>query len=454
MTELLTLEELAERTRESPARLAEWHARHLIGGGSGGFGPLDVERVWAIRSLMERGIASDDAARAVHEHNDVLERFAARGLASSGVTFTLADAAGQAGMDPEQVRRLWRAAGLSDLGPVATEHDVGALRDLRTALDAGFPEEALVQLLRVYGEALGRVAEAETRLFHVHVHKRLEQQGISGAELVERTEAAGDPLQDLVEPTVLYFHRKAWDRAVREDMVTHLAEEAGLWTTIDATGQLPAAVAFVDLCGFTSLTTAMGDLAAAEVIDRFASIVRDTVHRSPGQVVKQIGDGFMLLFPDAPPAIACGVALEHGVAHEPQFPSARVGIHWGPVLYRDGDYVGATVNLAARVTAEADPHQVVVTRAVHDQADASGDIELVEMGSRQLKGVPGPVDLFQVRSTSTPQPRKQVDPVCRMELALSEVAARVRIGATDHVFCSTDCLQRFVAAPDDYVSPA
>jgi YHS domain-containing protein len=68
--------------------------------------------------------------------------------------------------------------------------------------------------------------------------------------------------------------------------------------------------------------------------------------------------------------------------------------------------------------------------------------------------VPGPVDLFQVRSTSTPQPRKQVDPVCRMELALSEVAARVRIGATDHVFCSTDCLQRFVAAPDDYVSPA
>src|SRR5262249_14422341 len=161
-----------------------------------------------------------------------------------------------------------------------------ALRDMRAALDAGLPEDALVQIVRVYGEALGRVAEAETRLFHVYVHKRLQQQGLTGAELMERTDSVSAALAELVEPTVLDFHGKAWDRAMHDDLVTHLAEEAGLWPTIDADGQVPAAVAFIDLSGFTSLTSAMGDLAAAGVVDRFAAIVRDTVRESSGQVVK------------------------------------------------------------------------------------------------------------------------------------------------------------------------
>lgn len=52
------------------------------------------------------------------------------------------------------------------------------------------------------------MAEAETRLFHVYVHKRLQQQGLTGAKLVEKTEAVSAPLEELVEPTVVYFHAK------------------------------------------------------------------------------------------------------------------------------------------------------------------------------------------------------------------------------------------------------
>ncbi len=296
------------------------------------------------------------------------------------------------------------------------------------------------------------MAEAETRLFHVYVHKRLQEEGLTGAELVGQTEAISAPLEKLVEPTVLYFHRKAWDRALRDDLVNHLAEEAGLWPTIDATGQVPAAVAFVDLSGFTSLTSAMGDLAAAQIVDRFATIVRDTVAHSLGQVVKQIGDGFMLLFPDAPSALRCGVALERRVSDEPQFPSARLGIHWGPVLYRDGDYVGTTVNLAARLTAEAEAHEVLVTRAVHDEAAGVDDVELIPVGARRLKGIPDAVELFEARPLAAGRPAKQTDPVCHMELTPAEVAARLTIGTVEHVFCSTDCLRLFAADPDRYVS--
>jgi adenylate cyclase len=253
---------------------------------------------------------------------------------------------------------------------------------------------------------------------------------------------------------VLYFHRKAWERTLREDLVTHVAEEAGLWPTIDATGQVPAAVGFVDLCGFTSLTSAMGDLAAADVVDRFARIVRDVVGRSPGQVVKQIGDGFMLLFPDAASAVRCGLALEQRVSAQPQFPSARSGLHWGPVLYRDGDYVGAAVNVAARVAAEAAAHQVLVTAPIADVAARLADVDVVAAWERRLKGVPTPVELFEARpATPTPAATKLVDPVCRMELAHGEVAARATIEAREHVFCSTTCLQQFTAAPERYATP-
>lgn len=452
----MSIDELAERTGEAVARLGDWHRRGLIGesDGAGGFGVVDLERVRLVRALLERGAALDQVVRAVGAYRDLMAPFIPRSLIESGRLYSLEEIAAEVGLEPDRVRALWEAAGLHQLVGAATDDDLAGLRDMRAALEAGMPEDALVQLLRVYGDALGRVAEAETRLFHVQVHQRLRAEGLAGEALARRTEEIAGPLEELVEPAVLYFHRKAWERSLRDELVTHVAEEAGLWPTIDATGQVPAAIGFVDLCGFTSLASAMGDLAAAEVVDRFARMVREVVGRSLGQVVKQIGDGFMLLFPDTASALRCSLALERRVSAEPQFPSARVGLHWGPVLYRDGDYVGAAVNVAARVAAEATAHQVLVTSPVAGAAAGLDDVEAVAAGARHLKGVPEPVEVFEARTAAArPAAAKHVDPVCRMELTPDEVAARATIEAHEHVFCSTACLQQFVAAPERYRTP-
>jgi adenylate cyclase len=446
----VSIEDLALRTGEAVATLVEWDERELIGDVVGQSAAASLERIWLVRSLLARGVAIEDVEAAVRVHGGLVERFVGQLIARGGPVCSLEDAASAMGVDSGVVLRLWESAGLGDVVGAWSADDLNAVRSLRLALDAGFPEEALVQVLRVYGEALRRVAEAETRLFHVYVHQRLRREGLSGDELMDATDSASAPLQELVEPTVLYFHRKAWDRAVREDLVTHLAEEAGLLPTIDAEGRLPVAVAFVDLSGFTSLTAAMGDVTAAQVVERFAAMVRDIVVRSTGQVVKQIGDGFMLVFPDVGSAVRGIVALERRVSDEPQFPSARSGVHWGPVLYRDGDYVGATVNIAARVAAEAAPHEVLVTPPVVDQARRVTDIELVPVGRRRLRGMPEEVELFAAQSPADLGVDKQVDPVCRMELAPAEVDARLTLGGHEHVFCSSACLQLFVAAPDRY----
>lgn len=442
--------ELARRTGETVSTLVDWQARGLIGDGADESLTRDVEKAWLIRSLLARGVAIDDIADALGRHAGLVERFVGQWLGRGQSGYALDEAAAKVGLDPEVVRRLSESAGLADLAGTWTDDDLDGLRALKAAIDAGFPDVGLVQVLRVYGDALRRVADAEVRLFHVYVHQRLRREGLSGDELMAATEAAAAPLQELVEPAVLYFHRKAWERAQREDLVTHLGEETGLWPTIDATGRLPAAVVFADLSGFTSLTTAMGDHAAAEVVERFAAVVRQVVGRSPGQVVKQIGDGFLLVFPDATSALRCSVELEQAVSREPQFPSVRSGVHWGPVLYREGDYVGAAVNVAARLVAEAAPHEVLITRPVVQQTGPLDDIELVPVGPRMLKGLRDEVELFAARSRVRRDADKQVDPVCRMELTPAEVDARLTLEGHQHVFCSAACLQLFVATPDRY----
>src|SRR5204863_7708914 len=110
-----------------------------------------------------------------------------------------------------------------------------------------------------------------------------------------------------------------------------------------------------------------------------------------------IGDEFMLIFPDPQRAVSFGVAIRRAAAAEPRFPAVRSGAQSGSILYREGDYVGANVNLAARVTSAAERNQFLVTDAVRQSVDLPG-IEFEGVGSRSLKGVSEPVELYDVRS--------------------------------------------------------
>src|SRR5260370_23109038 len=156
---------------------------------------------------------------------------------------------------------------------MASEEDLEALTMLNMALTGGIPEDAFVQILRVFSDSLNKVADAASRLFHLYVHERLRAGGAGGAELLEVTNSISGPLLGLIEPGLLFFNRKAWERALREDMMLHLAEEATEAAGIP--GQFHRSILFVDLSSFTPLTEAMGDAAAAEVVGRFARLVRE-----------------------------------------------------------------------------------------------------------------------------------------------------------------------------------
>ena len=127
---------------------------------------------------------------------------------------------------------------------------------------------------------------------------------------------------------------------------------------------------FADIAGFTALTEVHGDTQAADLAQAFAGDVRVRLGDYDAELVKTIGDALMLRTPDAAAAVRLGLFLAHDLGRSHGAPQVRVGMHYGPAVERDGDWFGATVNIAARISGAAVGGEVLLSVAVHDRAGA------------------------------------------------------------------------------------
>ncbi|WP_234809822.1 adenylate/guanylate cyclase domain-containing protein [Mycolicibacterium tusciae] len=354
----------------------------------------------------------------------------------------------QLGLDDTVISELAEILDWNDVG-AGTESDVATLQVLVKALALGMPSDALMQLIRVFADATDRLADAIVRTYHDYVHERFRAQGLTGPELLAASEGVGKPLLDLVDPTVMYFLRRAYQRANREDLLRHLAEP----TTPPSTtpGEERATVLFVDLASFTSLTATMGDHAAADVLRRFSITVRSRASRHRG-VLKQIGDEYMLMFAQPADAIAFGLAMDRFVDAEPQFPALHIGAHSGTVLYREGDYVGGTINLAARVASVGAVGQFLITEDLRDAAGPHPEADFTALPPQRLKGIHDPICLVEVRRRIRSRSDRTTDPVCGMMLHPADVAAQLYWAERTFAFCSETCKQAFADRPNQFVT--
>ena len=443
----LSTADLAARAAVEDADIQRWTELGLLDPTQGAFDGAAILRAKLLAFAARRGITAEAIADACTRDPGLLDRYVEIVGQPRGESLTLQDAAFEAGVSPELARRLRTAGGLplDDLD----DDDLAALRAVRVALDVGFPEDALLQLVRVMADALGRVADAEVRLFHFYFHDRLRAEGRDDVEIGKATDAASRSLMALLEPSIAYFHHKAWEASLREDMLGHFAEEVAPHER--PLGHLAVAVLFVDLVSFTPLTEAMGDAAAADVVDRFSEMVRELAIDCEGRVVKQIGDEFMLVFPNADGAVHYALSLAERAAKESHFPTLRMGAHFGDALYREADYLGATVNTAARVAGQAGAAQLVVTAALRDALHDSSGVGMQHIGQRPLKGVLTPVDLYLIPLAGR-RDDFVIDPVCGMTLDPAHVDFTAAWQGAEHAFCSAACHERFMADPGHYAS--
>lgn len=153
-----------------------------------------------------------------------------------------------------------------------------------------------------------------------------------------------------------------------------------------------------DLVGFTTLTEAYGDQHAAEIAGRFRTGVQDLLDAHHASEVKALGDGILLRVPSAPAAVQLAVQIVEEVAGRDGVPLARVGVHTGSAVERDGDWFGSAVNTAARVVALAEGGQVLVTEATRTAAGELPGIQLRRAGERRLRNLSTPVVVYRADS--------------------------------------------------------
>ena len=151
------------------------------------------------------------------------------------------------------------------------------------------------------------------------------------------------------------------------------------------------AIGFADLAGYTRLTEEIGEEEALLVVERFVEEVTESLPND-ARVVKTIGDEVMIVGADLRALADWAVGFQQLAVERPL---PRIGLHGGHVLYRDGDYYGRAVNLAARVVARAAGGEVLVTREVREAAGPN--LAFAHIGEVKLKGFDEATELFLAR---------------------------------------------------------
>jgi adenylate cyclase len=390
----LTLAEAARQAGVRPQTLKRWADTGVIpehDGQRDGWTPAAVAHAKIVSRLRERGHSLQEIRRAGAEGR-LAYAFIEELFPDSGRHYSLAQASEETGVTEALLERMWLAVGFprSDLESVS-EEDMQALRYIASVLDAGFPLVAFLQLIRVYGQAIARIAEAETRLFHLYVHEPLMRDGVPGLEMAEEMDTLARDLLPLASPLMDFIHQRFLQHFLQQDVVGHM--EMDLADEAEDLGRVRVAIAFADLAGYTRYTEEAGEEEAVSTVEHFIDIVTDTLP-DDARVVKTIGDEVMIVGQDVQALTDWAVGFQRLYSERP---TPRIGIHVGVVLYRDGDYFGREVNLSARVVARARGGEVIVTDSVVDAITTSDWLSFEPIGEVKLKGFDQPRSLCRAQ---------------------------------------------------------
>ena len=386
------------------AGVDEPYVRHLaelgILGGGTAYRRSDARRVGVVVGLERAGLPLEGIAAALASGAMSLdfvdqpdyERYAAL----SNETFR--EVSARTGVPVELLLLIREAMGFGQPSPDdrVRNDELEVIPFVELHCRHGFRHAVIERWIRTYGDSLGRIADTEADWYRTEVLEPRFKAGVSSALLAEETAAINSEIAELGDRALLgMFHGRqanAWIKNILESFESSLAR-AGLQDPIDK----PPAICFLDLTGYTRLTEERGDEAAAELAGRLSRLVQRTSARHGGKAIKWLGDGVMFYFREPARAVAAALEMIDGAA-EAELPPAHVGIHAGPVLFREGDYFGRTVNLAARIADYARPGEVLVSQEVVDAAGPTrGEVDFVAIGPVDLKGITAALALHAAR---------------------------------------------------------
>jgi class 3 adenylate cyclase len=181
---------------------------------------------------------------------------------------------------------------------------------------------------------------------------------------------------------------------------------------------------FSDIEASTSMWERLGDIKASEVLRDHNALMDRVVHAHGGFVVKSTGDGFFVTFGRVRPAVLCAIAIQRALekycADHPAHPlRVRIGLHTGEARLESNDYLGNSVNLAARVMGKANGGEILVSSTVKDVANDAGDLYFDPGRDFVFKGFAQPRRAYRLAWKVLPS-GQWICPACERKVPASE----------------------------------
>lgn len=361
----------------------------------------DVFRVKMVAALLEGGFTSEQVEWAVAEGHLNLERVDEYLPLEPGPRSeqTFAEFMSRAGPKAALLPAVYVAMGLPEPDPSSRIHadEEEGLRRFLEGWSLAPSDETLIRAARLIAEGTRVATMGWGELLDEQV-VRPAQERLYRGEIERFPEEVRRAFRTLVRLQPLMM-KWLMERYLEQRIVGSIAEGFEQFFASRNLGPppgptAPPAVVFVDLSGYTRLTEERGD----EVAVRFATTLQreaDAVASAKGgRLVKLLGDGAMLRFPDAGRGLDAALALVRALSVGGSLP-AHAGVHAGPVIERDLDLFGRTVNLASRIADAAGPGEVLVSEAVVAAVDRPA-LRFERSDGARLKGITEPVSLFRV----------------------------------------------------------
>ncbi len=369
----------------------DFEAEGLLGGLTG---KAREARLALLEELSESGFPLEELKRAVEENRLVLLPVE-RVFGGGEERYTAAEIAEGAGIGQDFLVRLLQALGApipADEEPAYTEQDLEAAKRAKLFMDAGLPEEGVLETSRIIGISMASLADANRDM----VGEVFTEPGIDERELAMRYAAAAETMPPLLGETLLHAYRIHLREAIRQAVITEAELAEGRLAGSD-----DVTIAFADLVGFTSLGESLEIEQIGQLTGRLFELASEAA-RPPVRLVKMIGDAAMFASREPVPLMDAVVGLVDAAGTE-EMPSLKAGVATGPALGRGGDWYGRPVNLAARITSVARPDSVLADQSVKDSLEsANGDrFRFSFAGRRRFKGISEETAVHRVRAAES-----------------------------------------------------
>ncbi len=165
-----------------------------------------------------------------------------------------------------------------------------------------------------------------------------------------------------------------------------------------------AAIVFTDVVGYTRQME-QDEYRTMQLLQKQRDIVFPVVQSYRGEIVKELGDGLLMMFSSALEAVRCAIEIQTRLKDEEL--TIRAGIHIGEVIFKDGDVFGSAVNVAARIQPLASANGICISEDVKNQVQNKTDIRMNSIGIRELKGIKEPMEIFEILIEGVTTPKKK-----------------------------------------------